>query len=129
MGNIYSAQNVAAYFIYELNEQRTFINAASLQYLLTKVEEVWREQFGHSAFREKVWNFDIHGYIVKEVADTYEESGIHHLFLPAKDWFLQFGQFQLQYKTYSVPAFTNQEQDLINRIVNEYLEVFLSKAS
>lgn len=129
MGNTYSAQNVASYFIYELNEQRTFINAASVQYLLAKVETVWNEHFGHSAFCEKVWDYELHGYTVKEVFETYKEFGIHHLNLPAKDWFLEFGKFQLEYKTYSVPAFAVQEQMLINRIVDEYLEVFLIKAS
>lgn len=129
MGNIYSAQNIAAYFIYELNEQKVFINSATLQHLLAKVDSDWRSRFSHSAFLESVSSFATNKYVVKEVYEAYEEFGENHLKVPAKEWYLEYGKFQLVHRTYGVPAFSAEEQLLINNIVTKYREVIFKKVS
>lgn len=120
MGNVYSAQNVAAYFVYELNEVHTFVNQLSIQHLLQQVDKVWRKQFGHSAFQEQTHCLEATGYYVQEVYDAYVENGYNHVTLPAREWFLKYGEFQLVYRTYGVPAFTEAEQSLIDSIVDCY---------
>ncbi|MFP3919589.1 hypothetical protein U5N28_17450 [Lysinibacillus telephonicus] len=129
MGNIYSAQNIAAYFIYELNEQRVFINSEALQHLLAKVEMDWKSRFGHSAFSENVSSLTTSKYAVKEVYEAYKECGECHLQIPAKEWHLEYGKFQLVHRPYGVPAFTADEQMLINNIIAKYREVILKKVS
>lgn len=129
MGNVYSAQNIAAYLIYELNEQNTFINAVALQLLLAEVEIEWNRQYGHSAFSEKIYSISENNYVVKEVYEAYKECEDHHLEVPAKEWFLEYGQFQLVYRTYGVPAFKAQEKIFVHNIINKYRETILKKAS
>lgn len=129
MGNVYSAQNIAAYFIYELNDQNVFVNSATLQHLLEKVDLDWRSRFGHSAFSESIVSFATNKYVVKEVFEAYKEFGESHLKMPAKEWYLEYGKFQLIHRTYGVPAFTAEEQLLINNIVTKYREVIFKKAS
>lgn len=120
MSNVYSAQNVAAYFVYDLNEVHTFVNQLSIQHLLQQVDEVWKKQFGHSAFQEQSHCLDTTGYYVKEVYEAYAENGYNHVALPAREWFLKYGEFQLVYRTYGIPAFTEQETSLINAILDRY---------
>ncbi len=129
MGNIYSAQNIAAYFIYYLNEQNVFINSVGLQHLLAEVDVKWRNHYGHSAFKENVTSFAANKYVVKEVYDAYEEFEESHLKIPAKEWHLEYGKFQLVYRTYGVPALTADEQLLINNIAKKYREAILKKVS
>lgn len=129
MGNIYSAQNVAAYFIYELNERKQFVNADVLQFLLAEVESVWNERFGHSAFSEEKANFTEKPYIINEVYNTYKEFGQQHLDLPAKEWYLEYGQFQLVYRTIGVPPLTAEEKLLMNLVINKYYKSILKKVS
>ncbi|MEL4023775.1 hypothetical protein [Lysinibacillus endophyticus] len=129
MGNIYSAQNIAAYFIFELNEQHIFINADALQHLLADVATVWNKIYGHNAFSEQVHSFAQNGYIVKEVKDAYEEYGKNHIDEPAKDWELEFGQFQLVYRTYGVPRFTMEEENIMKEIINKYKASLIRKVS
>ena len=121
MANIYSAQNVASYFIYELNETYQFVNAIAIQQLLQQVDQLWSTQFGHSAFTEQTHCVQTTGYYIQEVQEAYAEHGNKHISLPAREWFLKYGEFQLVYRTYSVPAFTNEEQAVINRIVDRYV--------
>lgn len=129
MGNIYSAQNISAYFIYELNEQGVFINSEALQHLLAKVDRDWKSRFGHSAFSEKVASLTTSKYVVKEVYDAYKEFGERHLHIPAKEWYLEYGKFQLVHRPYGVPAFTADELMLINNIMVKYRDIILKKVS
>lgn len=128
MNNQYSAQNIASYIIYELNDLYSFINADSLQHLLLEVEVKWQETFGHSAFYEQLHNFE-QGYVVKEVFDTYKEHGTNHIALPAKEYYLPYGTFQLIVRTYGVPAFTKQQQAIVDHVIAQYRHTSLVKAS
>lgn len=127
MGNVYSAQNVAAYFIYELNELDTFINGKSIQQLLAAVEVMWNKTFGHSAFSEEKHALESTGYLVKEVYEAYKEHGIDHIILPAKEWYLAFGQFQLVHRTYGIPAFTRKEEMIVRKILEHYRTITSNK--
>lgn len=89
MGNVYSAQNVAAYIIYELNDLERFVNAMTIQVILADVEMMWQKVFGHCAFSETTFHLSEVGYVVKEVAEEYKEHGTAHLLEPAKEWFLK----------------------------------------
>lgn len=129
MGNIYSAQNVAAYLIYELNEKGAFINAFSLQRLLAVVDHLWHKTFGHTAFKEKTASILENGYYVKEVFEAYKEFEDQHLALPAKEWHLEYGKFQLVHRPYGVPAFANKEQLLVNSVISKFRKMTLNKAS
>ena len=120
MGNVYSAQNVVAYFIYELNEQSTFVNARSLQYLLIELTHNWKHYFGNNVFLEEIVRLDEKQYGVKEVFEAYEEFGEQHLILPAKEWHLEYGQFQLVYRPYGIPAFTEEEVIVVNSVIEKY---------
>jgi hypothetical protein len=120
MGNVYSAQNVAAHFVYELNEVHTFINQISIQLLLKQVDKAWQQAFGHSAYHEQVHCLDSTGYYVQEVYEAYLENGFNHVSLPAREWFLKYGEFQLVYRTYGVPAFTEPEQKIVDAILDRY---------
>lgn len=129
MGNIYSAQNIAAYFIYELNEKGAFINSHSLQRLLAVVDKLWYKTFGHSAFKEETASFSESNYYVKDIYEAYEEFGNQHLTLPAKEWHLEYGQFQLVQRTYGVPVFTSKEALIVNSVLNKFCKISLKKAS
>ena len=129
MGNIYSAQNIAAYFIYELNEKGAFINSFSLQRLLAVVDTLWFKTFGHSAFKEETASFIESNYYVKEIFEAYKEFGDQHLTLPAKEWHLEYGQFQLVHRTYGVPVFTTKEMLIVNGVLNKFRKIILNKAS
>lgn len=129
MGNIYSAQHVASYFIYELNELNTFINPLSLQHLLAEVEAKWQKVYGHNAFTEQTYSFKEDGYVVKEVYDAYQEIGEGHISLPAKEWYLKYGEFQLVYRTYGVPPYTDDELKTMNHIIDKYREIIVKKVS
>jgi hypothetical protein len=120
MSNVYSAQNVAAYFVYDLNEVHTFVNQLSIQHLLQQVDQQWKKQFGHNAFHEQTHCLEAAGYYVKEVHEAYVENGYNHIALPAREWFLKYGEFQLVYRTYGIPAFTEQEQQLIDAVLDRY---------
>lgn len=129
MGNIYSAQHVASYFIYELNDLNIFISPLSLQHLLAEVEVKWQKIYGHSAFTEQTYSFKKEGYVVKEVHDAYQENGEGHISLPAKEWYLKYGEFQLVYRTYGVPPYTDGELKIMNRIIDKYREIIVKKVS
>lgn len=129
MENVYSAQNFAAYFIYELNEEQSFVNAITIQHLLAEVEEVWQSMYGHSAFTESKFSLREKGYVVKEVFEAYKEHGPKHITLPAKEWYLPFGQFQLVYRTYGIPSFTLKEETIIQSLLKKYKQTELSKVS
>ncbi|KGR76059.1 hypothetical protein [Ureibacillus sinduriensis] len=129
MGNIYSAQNVAAYLIYELNGKNSFINSYSLQDLLAEIDKLWYKNFGHTAFKEETGSTSEGGYYVKEVFDAYKEFENRHLFLPAKEWHLEYGQFQLVLRPYAVPLFTAMELLLINDVLSEFHKYAAKRAS
>lgn len=124
MGNVYSAQNVAAYFVYELNEVHTFVNQISIQYLLGQVNAMWKKAFGHSAFSEITHDLEATGYVVKEVYDAYKEYGTNHLEEPAKEWYLKYGEFQLVHRTYGVPPFTKKEEMIAKKVLDRYRHSF-----
>ena len=124
MGNVYSAQNVAAYFVYELNEVHTFVNQISIQHLLGQVNAMWKKAFGHSAFSEVTHDLEVTGYAVKEVYDAYKEHGTNHLAEPAKEWYLKYGEFQLVYRTYGVPSFTKKEEKIVKKVLDAYRHSF-----
>lgn len=129
MGNVYSAQNFAAYFIYELNEKQSFVNAMTIQHLLAEVEEVWQSMYGHSAFTESKFSLREKGYVVKEVFEAYKEHRSEHITHPAKEWYLPYGQFQLIYRAYGVPPLTSKEEKIIQNLLNKYQHVELKNAS
>ena len=120
MGNVYSAQHVAAYFIYELNEVHTFVNQISIQHLLGQFNAIWKKAFGHDAFLEETYNLTSAEYIVKEVYDAYKELGTDHILLPAKEWYLKYGEFQLVHRTYGIPPFTQKEEMIARKVLDRY---------
>lgn len=128
MGNIYSAQNIASYFVYELNEMYCYVNSISLQRLLAEVENTWLAVFGHSAYQEEVHALES-GYVVKEVHEAYASNGSNPISLPATEYFLPYGTFQLIERTYSVPAFTFKEQAVMKKIIERFRQKVLKKAS
>lgn len=119
MGNIYRAQNVTAYLIYELNESHHFVNNMAIQYLLSTVESKWQQTFGHSAFEEIVYAKE-EGYTVKEVFEEYKVHGTDHISLPATEYYLQYGSFQLIERTYAIPNFTQEEIKLVQSALAQY---------
>ncbi|TKI68047.1 hypothetical protein FC756_11735 [Lysinibacillus mangiferihumi] len=119
MGNIYRAQNVTAYLIYELNESHHFVNNMAIQYLLSTVESKWQQTFGHSAFEEIVYAKE-EGYTVKEVFEEYKVHGTDHIALPATEYYLQYGSFQLIERTYAIPNFTQEEIKLVQSALAQY---------
>ncbi|MFF2179518.1 hypothetical protein ACFVT8_24150 [Lysinibacillus sp. NPDC058147] len=128
MGNVYSAQNIASYLIYELNEGHVFVNNMSIQNILASVELKWQEIFGHSAFKEMVY-FKEEGYTVKEVFEAYESYGASHIPLPATEYYLKYGTFQLVERTYAIPNFTQEEIRLVQQALTQYRYKLLAKAS
>ncbi|MCR8854412.1 hypothetical protein [Lysinibacillus fusiformis] len=128
MGNLYSAQNIASYLIYELNEGHVFVNNQSIQHILTLVEHKWQQIFGHSAYQEQVCAND-NGYMVKEVYETYEKYGVSHIQLPATEFYLKYGTFQLVERTYAIPNFTEVEISIVQQALTQYRFQLLSKAS
>ncbi len=119
MANIYRAQNVTAYLIYELNESHHFVNNILIQYLLSTVESKWQQTFGHSAFEEIVYAKE-EGYTVKEVFEEYKVHGTDHIALPATEYYLQYGSFQLIERTYAIPNFTQEEIKLVQSALAQY---------
>ncbi|KGA84839.1 hypothetical protein KQ41_01490 [Lysinibacillus fusiformis] len=128
MGNLYSAQNIASYLIYELNEGHVFVNNQSIQHILTLVECKWQQIFGHSAYQEQVCTDDI-GYTIKEVYEAYEKYGVRHIKLPATEFYLKYGTFQLVERTYAIPNFTEEEISIVQQALTQYRFQLLSKAS
>lgn len=120
MGNIYSAQHVAAYFIYELNEAGAFVNQNSIQQLLGQIDTIWKKIFGHGAYMETTYSPASAGYVVKEVYDAYKELGTDHIPLPAKEWYLKYGEFQLVHRTYGIPPFTQKEEMIVQKVLSRY---------
>ena len=128
MGNVYSAQNIASYLIYELNEGHVFVNNMSIQNMLASVESKWQQTFGHSAFEENVYAKE-EGYTVKEVFEAYEEYGTSHIPLPATEFYLKYGTFQLVERTYAIPNFTQDEIGLVQQAITQSRYQLLIKAS
>ncbi|MGN7477041.1 hypothetical protein ACTHOQ_04225 [Solibacillus silvestris] len=120
MGNVYSAQNVAAYIIYELNDVKEFVDACAIQRILADVNIVWQHVFGHSAFSEQAHDLATVGYVVKEVADEYKVHGTAHILLPAKEWFLKYGDFQLVERPHAVPNYSAKEEIIMTKILTAY---------
>ncbi|KOS63111.1 hypothetical protein FJQ98_02125 [Lysinibacillus agricola] len=128
MGNVYSAQNIASYLIYELNEGHVFVNNMSIQNILASVESNWQQTFGHSAFKEVVYAKE-ENYTVKEVFEAYESYGASHISLPATEYYLKYGTFQLVERTYAIPNFTQEEIRLVQQALTQYRYKLLAKAS
>lgn len=128
MGNVYSAQNIASYLIYELNEGHVFVNNMSIQHILASVERKWQQNFGHSAFEENIYAKE-EGYTVKEVFEAYEKYGASHIPLPATEIYLKYGTFQLVERTYAIPNFTQDEIGLVQQAITQYRNQLLIKAS
>ena len=120
MGKVHSAQNVAAYIIYELNDAKEFVNACGIQQILADVNTMWLNVFGHSAFSETTHDLKSTGYTVKEVAEEYKEHGSAHLLEPAKEWYLKYGTFQLIKRPYAIPNFTAKEEIILNKVLTAY---------
>ncbi|MFC5543369.1 MAG: hypothetical protein C0P75_004755 [Bacilli bacterium] len=129
MSKVYSAQNFAAYIIYELNETNTFVNAKALQHLLEIVDRRWESVFGYRPYKEQTYSLLTHDYVVKEVYDEYKEFGEQHISEPAKEWYLKYGDFQLIRRPYGVPDFTAEEEELMRKILVQYRNVLLANAS
>ena len=120
MGKVHSAQNVAAYIIYELNDAKEFVNACGIQQILADVNTMWLNVFGHSAFSETTHDFKTTGYTVREVVEEYKEHGSAHLLEPAKEWFLKYGEFQLVRRPYAVPNYSRKEVIILNKVLTAY---------
>ncbi|QBK24664.1 hypothetical protein [Ureibacillus thermophilus] len=129
MSKVYSAQNFAAYIIYELNETNTFVNAKALQHLLEVVKRCWENVFGSNPYREESYSMLTHDYVVKEVYEAYKEFGEQHISKPANEWYLKYGEFQLILRPYAVPAFSKEEEKLMRKILNQYRHVLFKQAS
>ncbi len=128
MGNVYSAQNIASYLIYELNEGHVFVNNVSIQNILASVERKWQEIFGHSAYKEFV-DAKEESYTIKEVFEAYESYGASHIPLPATEYYLKYGTFQLVERTYAIPNFTQEEVRLVQQALTQYRYKLLANAS
>lgn len=128
MGNVYSAQNIASYLIYELNEGHVFVNNKSIQNILASVERKWQEIFGHSAYKEFV-DAEEESYTIKEVFEAYESYGTSHIPLPATEYYLKYGTFQLVERTYAIPNFTQEEVRLVQQALTQYRYKLLANAS
>ena len=128
MGNVYSAQNVASYLIYELNESKEFVNCMSIQHLLATIETRWQKVFGHTAFKEAV-HVNEEDLIIKEVYEAYAAHTDHHIALPATEIYLKYGTFQLVERTYAVPKFTLVEEKIVQEAIAEYRYLQLINAS
>ncbi|WP_339263617.1 hypothetical protein MKY07_01785 [Solibacillus sp. FSL W7-1472] len=120
MGKVYSAQNVAAYIIYELNDVKEFVNACAIQQILADVNTMWQHVFGHSAFSEQAHDLATAGYVIKEVAEEYRIHGTAHILSPAREWFLKYGEFQLVERPYAVPDFSAKEEIVMTKILTAY---------
>ena len=120
MGKVYSAQNVAAYIIYELNEVKEYINACAIQQILADVNVMWQKVFGHSAFSEQTHNLETTGYVIKEVDEEYNIHGSAHILTPAREWFLKYGEFQLVQRPYAVPNYSVKEELVMTKILNAH---------
>lgn len=120
MEKAYSAQNVAAYIIYELNNAKVFVNQGAIQQILAEVNVMWQKVFGRCAFIETTHNLVATGFTVKEVAEEYKEHRTAHLLEPAKEWFLKYGDFQLVQRPYAVPNYSAKEEILMKKILEAY---------
>ena len=128
MGNRYSAQHVSAFIIYELQEKSIVLNSNKLQQLLKLVDFKWRKVFGQCAFLESVHSNTL--YYIEEVFETYDEQyGIGPIQEPAREWFLPYGQFVLQYRPYGVPAYSPFEKLVMEKIIFNYIQIEQSTAS
>ena len=128
MGNRYSAQHVSAFIIYELQEKSIILDSNKLQQLLKLVDFKWRKVFGQCAFLEGVHSNS--SYYIKEVFETYDEQfGNGPIEEPAREWYLPYGQFVLQYRSYGVPAYSPFEKLVMEKIVYDYIVAEHSKAS
>ena len=128
MGNRYSAQHVSAFIIYELQESSIVLNSTKIQQLLKIIDFKWRKVFGQCAFLESVHSNS--SYYIKEVFETYDEQfGDGPIQEPAREWFLPYGQFTLQYRPYEVPAYSPFEELVMEKILSDYIQVNCSKAS
>ncbi|MGG2109037.1 hypothetical protein ABFY60_00805 [Lysinibacillus pakistanensis] len=63
-------------------------------------------------FEENVYAKE-EGYTVKEVFEAYEKYGASHIPLPATEFYLKYGTFQLVERTYAIPNFTRDEIELV----------------
>ena len=128
MGNAYSAQNVASFLIYELTEKSYKPTKMQLQQLLRIVDLNWMSIFGHSAFHEEKHLNE--KYYIYEVYQTYEEQfRSNYIMEPAKEWFLPYGQFQLIYRPFAVPAFSPLEKIVMQKMIKKFFSGVLLKVS
>ena len=128
MGNAYSAQNIASFLIYELTEKSYKPTKMQLQQLLRIVDLNWMSIFGQSAFHEEKHSNG--NYYIYEVFQTYEEQ-FHSNYItePAKEWFLPYGQFQLIYRPFAVPAFSPLEKIVMQKIIQKFFSGVLLRVS
>ena len=128
MGNVYSAQNIASYLIFELKERSFTLTKQQLQSLLRTVDMNWMNIFGNRACQEKPHTNEI--FYIEEVYSTYNEQfKQNQITEPAKEWFLSYGQFQLVYQAYKVPAFSQLEKFVIQQVLENFLQSQLEQAS
>jgi len=127
MGNRYSAQHVSAFIIYELREKSIDLDSAKIQQLLKLVDFKWRKVFGQCAFLESVHAHS--SYYIKEVFETYDEQfGNEQVQEPAREWFLPYGQFILQYRPYGIPSYSPFEKLVMDKILSDYIQMERLKA-
>jgi hypothetical protein len=128
MGNRYSAQNVSSYLIQQLKDISVCIDSYQLQQLLQFVDLKWQKVYGHCAFLENA--YPLHSYYIKEVNDTYlEQFGNGPIHEPAREWYLPYGQFVVEYRPYRIPSYSPFEKVVMNNIVLDYVQTRLKKVS
>ena len=87
-----------------------------------------KHAFGHTAFKEAVYTKE-KAYTVKEVFETYSLHTDNHIALPATEYYLKYGTFQLVERTYAIPNFTQDEEKIVQTALTQYRNVQLIKAS
>ena len=115
MGNVYSAHNIAAYFIEELNGMNKFINERTLQQLLAETDAMWQKAFGHCAYHEQA-SPNQNTYI-GSIQREYNHHGQNHIQSPELEWYLPYGSFQLVRRPYEIIEFTSKERIILYKVI------------
>lgn len=128
MGNRYSAQHVSSYLIQQLKDASICLNVFQLQQLLQYVDMNWKKVYGHCAFLESVHSDS--SYYIQEVDETYKEQfGNGPIQEPAREWYLPYGQFVIEYRPYRIPPYSPFEKVVMMKIISDYIQTYSKKVS
>ena len=115
MGNVYSAHNVAAYLIEELNRMQKCMNATTLQHLLANIDAAWVQTFGHRAFSEPATPTKT--TYIQSVHMEYKQYGQQPITTPELEWHLPYGAFQFILRPYNDLNLTTKEQIIMHKVI------------